>query len=225
MTPTASFLADVTVTRVQASGLSSRFRQVAVKVFNARGIEAFRQWPITYSPDPQEVQVLKARITKSDGSVVDSYQDQEQHMNEPWTGMYYDTRARVLSFPALGVGDTLELVWRLEDTAQENLLSDYFGDVEQISATYPKKLFRYSVEMPQARTLYWNTKGLPAWVKASQKNQDSTTVWTFEAQNVPKIQPEPICQAFPKSPRPCTSPRTKPGTRSENTGGGWCETN
>jgi tetratricopeptide (TPR) repeat protein len=187
----AVFLADVTATRVQASGLSSRFRQVAVKVFNARGIEAFRQWPITYSPDRQEVRILKARITKTDGSVVDSYQDQEQRINEPWTGMYYDARARVLSFPALGIGDTLELVWRLEDTAQENLLSDYFGDVEQVSGTYRKKLFRYSVEMPKARTLYWNTKGLPDWVKTSQKNQENTTVWNFEAQDVPKIQPEP----------------------------------
>ena len=109
----AVYLADVTAVRVQQNGLSSRFQQLAVKVLTDRGVEAFRQWPIQYSPDRQEVRVLKARITKSDGSIVDSYGDQDRHINEPWTGMYYDARARVLSFPALAPGDVLEVQWRL----------------------------------------------------------------------------------------------------------------
>jgi tetratricopeptide (TPR) repeat protein/transglutaminase-like putative cysteine protease len=187
----AIYLADVTAVRVQSSGLSSRFHQVAVKVLNDRGVESFRQWPITYSPDRQEVRVLKARITKSDGSVVDSYGDQDQHMNEPWTGMYYDARARVLSFPALTAGDTLELQWRVEDTAAENLLSDYFGDVDSVQATYPKLRYRYVVEMPKERPLYWNKATLPSWLTTAQVPKDGRVVWRFEASNVPKLVPEP----------------------------------
>jgi len=187
----AVFLADVTSIRVQASGLSSRFHQLAVKVLNDRGVEAFRQWPITYSPDRQEVRVLKARITKPDGSVVDSYGDNDQHMNEPWTGMYYDARARVLSFPALSIGDTLELQWRVEDTALENLLSDYFGDVDSVQGGYPKKRYRFYVEMPQSRPLYWNKASLPAWVKTSQETSAGHVTWKFEANDVPKVIPEP----------------------------------
>ncbi len=187
----AVFLADVTAVRVQTSGLSSRFHQLAVKVLNDRGVESFRQWPITYSPDRQEVRVLKARITKPDGSVVDSYGDNDQHMNEPWTGMYYDARARVLSFPALSVGDVLEVQWRVEDTALENLLSDYFGDVDSVQAGYPKKRYRFIVEMPEKRALYWNKASLPAWVKTSQETQDGRVTWRFEANDVPKLIPEP----------------------------------
>ncbi len=187
----AVYLADVTAVRVQTSGLSSRFHQLAVKVLNGRGVDAFRQWPITYSPDRQEVRVLKARITKPDGSIVDSYGDSDQHMNEPWTGMYYDARARVLSFPALGVGDTLELQWRVEDTALENLLSDYFGDVDSVQGGYPKKRYRYVVEMPKERPLYWNKATLPTFVKTSQENDGARVLWRFEAQDIPKITPEP----------------------------------
>ncbi|MBL8918437.1 MAG: DUF3857 domain-containing protein [Myxococcaceae bacterium] len=184
-------LADVTFVKVQTSGLSSRFQQLAVKVLNQRGVEAFRQLPITYSPDRQEVRVLKARITKPDGSIVDSFGDGERNINEPWTGMYYDARARVLTFPALAPGDVLELQWRLDDTSLDNLLSDYWGDVDAVQATVPKLRYRYLVEMPAARKLAWNAATLPAWVKASQETKGERTLYRFEADDVKKVVPEP----------------------------------
>ncbi|MBX7100541.1 MAG: DUF3857 domain-containing protein [Myxococcaceae bacterium] len=188
----AVILADVTATRVQASGLASRFSQLVVRVQHERGVEAFRQLPIPYSPDRQEVRVLKARLTRPDGSVVESHGDNEQSVNEPWTGMYYDTRARVLTFPALAAGDVLEVQWRLDDTASENLLSDYFGAVDGVQSTFPKRHYRYVVEMPKARPLYWNQVGQPAWFKASQEaSSDGFTAFRFEAAQVPKVVPEP----------------------------------
>ena len=186
----AVFLADVTAVRVQTNGLSSRFHQLAVKVLTDRGVEAFRQLPITYSPDRQEVRVLKARVTKADGSIVDSYGDNDQHMNEPWTGMYYDARARVLSFPALASGDVLEVQWRLEDTALENLLSDYYGDVDSVQAMSPKLRYRYIVEMPKERPLYWNGSTLPKWMVTSKEEVDGRVAWRFEAKQVPRVMAE-----------------------------------
>ncbi len=182
---------DVTAVKVQSSGLSSRFQQLAVKVFNQRGVDAFRQLPITYSPDRQEVRVLKARITKPDGSIVDSFGDGERNINEPWTGMYYDARARVLTFPALAAGDVLELQWRLDDTSLDNLLSDYWGDVDAVQATVPKLRYRFIVDMPAARPLSWNASTLPKWVKASQDTKADRTVYRFEADDVKKVVPEP----------------------------------
>jgi tetratricopeptide (TPR) repeat protein len=184
-------LADVTFVKVQTSGLSSRFQQLAVKVLNQRGVEAFRQLPITWSPDRQEVRVLKARITKPDGSIVDSFGDGERNINEPWTGMYYDARARVLTFPALAPGDVLELQWRLDDTSLDNLLSDYWGDVDAVQATVPKLRYRYLVDMPAARKLAWNAATLPAWVRASQETKGERTLYRFEADDVKKVVPEP----------------------------------
>ncbi len=184
-------LADVTHVRVQSSGLSSRFHQSVVKVLSARGVEAWRTLPITWSPDRQEVRVLKARITKPDGSVVDSFGDEERNINEPWTGMYYDARARLLSFPALAPGDVLEVQWRVEDTSVENLLSDYWGDVELLQGLTPRVHFRYVVDMPTARPLAWNREGLPKWVTASSSAQGDRTLYRFEAHDVPRVVPEP----------------------------------
>ncbi|CAM3083019.1 DUF3857 domain-containing protein [Corallococcus sp. ZKHCc1 1396] len=188
----AVYLVDNTYVRVQKSGLSSRLQQMVVKVLNTRGVDAFRSIPVSYSPDRQEVRVLKARVTKSDGSVVESYGDAERNMNEPWTGMYYDARVRVLSFPSLAVGDTLELTYRLDDTAQDNLLSDYWGDVESVQGVYPKVRFQYVVDMPRERPLYWNKSRL-AGVEQQQSplEDNSRTLYRFGAKHVSKVVPEP----------------------------------
>lgn len=184
-------LAEVTHVRVQQSGLSSRFNQLVVKVLTQRGVDAFRQLPITWSPDRQEVRVLRARITKPDGSVVDSFSEQDRNINEPWTGMYYDARARVLTFPALAPGDVLEVQFRLDDTAVENLLSDYWGDVDALQSIYSRKHYRYTVDMPASRPLYWNASGLPKWVRTTKKTEGERTVYRFEADDVPRVIPEP----------------------------------
>jgi hypothetical protein len=187
----ALILAEVSHIRVQPSGLSSRFSQAVVKVLTQRGVEGWRQLPITWSPDRQEVRVLRARITKPDGSVVDSFGDEERNINEPWSGMYYDARARVLSFSALAPGDVLEVQWRIEDTAIDNLLSDYWGDVDSVQGTSRKLHYRYVVDMPKSRPLAWNAKQLPSWVTTSSKEEGERTIYRFEAKDVAKVVPEP----------------------------------
>ena len=185
-------LVDYNYTRVQPSGLASRFHQLAVKVFNQRGVDAYRSYPITYSPNRQEVRVIRARITKADGAVVDSYGDSDRNINEPWSGMYYDARAKVLSFPQLAAGDTLELQYRLEDTAQENLLSDYWGDVDYVQSTTVKLRYQYFVDMPAARPLFWDKKATPAFLEHSeQKLPEDRVLYRWTGKKVAKVVPEP----------------------------------
>jgi tetratricopeptide (TPR) repeat protein len=185
-------LVDTTYVKVQPSGQSSRFQQVAVKLYTQRGVDQYRSMPISYSPNRQEVRVLKARITKPDGAVVDSYGESDRALNEPWSGMYYDTRAKMLSFPALSPGDLLEVQYRLDDSALENLLSDYWGDVDYVQATTPKVRYQYLVEMPAARTLYWNRAQLPPGIATSKDpEKDGRVLYRFTAKSLAKVIPEP----------------------------------
>ncbi|WP_163996331.1 DUF3857 domain-containing protein [Pyxidicoccus caerfyrddinensis] len=187
----AVYLVDSTYVRVQKSGLSSRLSQMVVKVLNARGVDAFRTLPVTYSPDRQEVRILKARVVKADGSVVESYGENDRNINEPWTGMYYDARAKVLSFPSLAPGDLLELTYRLDDTAQDNLLSDYWGDVESVQGVYPKVRFQYLVDMPKERPLYWNKSKLTGVQGAQEPVDGGRVLYRWNAKHVSKVVPEP----------------------------------
>ena len=185
-------LADITRVRVQQSGLSSRFHQLAVKVYTRRGVDAFRTFPITYSPSREEVRILRARVTKPDGSLVESFGDTNRSLNEPWSGMYYDAQAKVLSFPALAPGDLLELQYRVEDTASDNLLSDYWGDLSYVQGISPKLRWEYVVDMPAGRTLYWNEKTLAPGVSARRESSSAGRVlYRFEARRVSRVTPEP----------------------------------
>ncbi|HVG63878.1 MAG TPA: DUF3857 domain-containing protein [Hyalangium sp.] len=187
----AIYLSESTYVRVQKNGLTSRLHQLVVKVFNQRGVEDFRTQPVAYSPDRQEVKVLRARVIKPNGAVVDSYGDTERNINEPWTGMYYDARAKMLNFPALAPGDVLELQYRIEDTSQDNLLSDYFGEVENIQGVYPKLRFQYLVDMPKERPLYSNAAKVPGLAAKQEELEGGRTLYHWTAKHIPKVVPEP----------------------------------
>ncbi|MBN1208688.1 MAG: DUF3857 domain-containing protein [Myxococcaceae bacterium] len=190
-TEDAVYLVDNLYTRVQKNGLSSQQHQLVVKVNNQRGVEDFRTQPVTYSPDRQEVRILKARITKPDGSVVESYGETERNINEPWTGMYYDARAKMLNFPALAPGDVLELQYRIDDTALDNLLSDYWGEVQTVQSIYPKVRYQYVVDMPRERPLYSNSAKLAGVAHDQEELEGGRVVYRWTAKSVSKIVPEP----------------------------------
>jgi tetratricopeptide (TPR) repeat protein/transglutaminase-like putative cysteine protease len=188
-TEDAVYLVDNLYTHVQKNGLSTQLHQLVVKVNNQRGVEDFRSQPVTYSPDRQDVRILKARITKPDGSVVESYSETERNINEPWTGMYYDARAKMLNFPALAPGDVLELQYRVDDTALDNLLSDYWGEVQTVQSVYPKVRYQYVVDMPRERPLYSNK--LAGIAYDTEELEGGRTAYRWQAKNVSKIVPEP----------------------------------
>ena len=189
----AVVLVDSSLTDVQSNGLSSQFHQMAVRVYTARGVESWRTFPITYSPNREELHIIRAQVIRPDGSRSESFSENDRHINEPWSGMYYDAKAKIISFPGLSPGDTLELIYQLEDTSRENLLSDYWGQIEYVQSLYPKLHYRYEVTLPEARPIYWNASELPAWLSYRRSSSSSGLVrnqWT--AHRIPKLVVEPL---------------------------------
>jgi tetratricopeptide (TPR) repeat protein len=185
----AVILGDLEVTRVQPSGLSATFEQVVVKIVSPRGADAFRRRSIGWDPNRQEVRIERARVHRPDGSVVDAHDESEQSGSEPWYRLYYDTRAKTLSFPALAAGDVLEVAWRVEDVAKENLLSDYWGDVAAVDEGPRKLLFDRVVLVPEGRALY---ASVPAGVSRTERKLEGGLVeHRFVAKDLPRIQTEP----------------------------------
>jgi cellulose synthase operon protein C len=185
----AIVLGDLKVTRVLPSGLSASFSQTVVKVVTQRGADVFRRQSFSWSPDRQEVKVERARIRKPDGTVVETYDESERSASEPWYRLYYDTMTRSLSFPALAPGDVLELAWRIEDTAAENLLSDYFGEITFVEETARKARFDYVLLVPAARTIHAR---VPDGVSHGTRPVAGGLVeHRFTAADVPRVDPEP----------------------------------
>jgi len=178
-------LVDLSVTRVLPSGQASRTVQQIVRVQNPRGVDRWRATSIRYAPDRDAVKVERARVLKADGTIVDAHTEGDRSMNEPWAGLYYDTRARVIGFPSLQPGDVVELVYRTDDVARDNLLGDYFGDVSYIEDTVPTEHWEYVLEMPAGRPIFANQpKG------TAHEESDGGRLHRWVAHDVAKIQPE-----------------------------------
>ena len=134
----AVILSDVSVTKIYPSGLASRVHQTIVRAQTQHGVETSRVFPIEFSPDRQELRLLTARVLKPDGRIVTNYQEATRSLSEPWYDLYYDLREDQVSFPTLEPGDVVEVVYRLDDSARENLLTSDFGDISSSFRTHPR---------------------------------------------------------------------------------------
>jgi len=186
----AEVLSEVIAVKVNPNGTCTRYVQQIARVNSDRGVDQLRASAVSYSPDRQEVSVLRARTYRADGSVVEAHNEGDLNLSEPWAGIYYDARARVVSFPNLAPGDVVELAYRVDDAARDNLLSDYFGDLTMLQGETPKHRLVYILDAPSSRPIYANTPQLkPAEVEKS--DHDGTTLYRWAWNEIPKIVPEP----------------------------------
>ena len=186
----AVILSQLTAIKVHPSGLASRFHQLIARAQTERGVDILRQHWVSYADDRQALKILAARIHRPDGSIRESFTQQERSLSDPSTRLFYDARARLIRFPALSPGDTLELTYRLDDTAGDNLLSDYFGDVRAVQGELFKERFDYLVEMPAGRDLFAGESRI-ALDKSEETLPDGGKRHRFSAREVPRFVPEP----------------------------------
>ena len=187
----AIVLGDLKVTRVFPSGLSATFTQLVVRVVTQRGVDAWRSWSTDYSADRQEVRVDRARIVKPDGGVVESFHETDKSASEPWYRLYYDTRRRTLSFPALAPGDLLEIAVRTDDVASQNLLADYFGDLVYLGDGMRKVRADYVLLVPEGRRIFANDAALPNVTRSERALPGGVVERRWTARDVARIRPEP----------------------------------
>ena len=183
-------LADLNVVKVFPNGLSSRTRQLVLRALTPRGVDHSRSQSVQFSPDRQSVRVEKARLFRKDGSVLESKSEGERSLSEPWYGLYYDVRAKVVSYPQLQAGDVLELVTRVDDSGT-NFFADYFGDFAYLQGTARKQNVRYVLLGPAGRTFYSATGGLPDLKRTEGKLPDGGTLLRFDGEDVPRVVLEP----------------------------------
>lgn len=182
-------LVDLTAVRVLPSGQASRTVQTIVQVRTQRGVDRYRSSMVRYAPGRDALKIKRARVLREDGTIVDSHTESDRSLNEPWSGLYYDARASVIGFPSLAVGDTVELVYRLDDIARDNLLSDYFGDVDFLADTVPTVDWEYVAEMPRGRPLFSNAPGEAA--RSEEAREGGATLYRWSARDLPRLIPEP----------------------------------
>ncbi len=183
-------LADLSVVKVYGNGLASRTHQIVLRALTPRGVEQSRTQAIQFSPERTQIRVEQARIFRVGGQVLESRSEGERNLSEPWYGLYYDVRAKIVSFTQLQPGDVLELVVRLDD-AGSNYFSDYFGDLAWMQGGAPRLHSDYLLLGPPGKIFYSAAAPLANLTRTEDKLPDGGTRLRFSAHHVPRVAPEP----------------------------------
>ena len=182
-------LQQLTVNTVYPNGLGSSFHQSAFQIHDEEGARQLRTFSIQYDPGTQRVDLRRARVFRGE-RVLEATELYEQQLGEPWYRIYYDTRAKVVVFPDLEPGDTVEVQWRVDDVAHRNLFADYYGDLSYLQGRSPIRHLEYVLITPRARGFYFNEPRL-AGLQRSVEEEGERRVYRFYADDVSPLRGEP----------------------------------
>jgi tetratricopeptide (TPR) repeat protein len=182
----ARWLLDLTVTRVLPSGLSSRFRQMAVEILDDEGARTFRSHGVAFVPGEQHVTLRRARVWRTDGTAEEASGRHLQQLNEPQVGMYYDEQAEVIELPRLRPGDVVEYAYRVDDVAWRNVMGDYWGDIALLQGEHPRRRVVYVLVHPAARQVSVEQPQLPS-LDYDRSCDETECTLRWEALEVPPL--------------------------------------
>lgn len=183
-------LRDLQVTTVYPSGLSSTFRQVVFQPLTEEAAVSARQYAFGYQADRQVVQLRAGRVYRSDGRIDETIETSEGPADNPAIAMYTSARVYYVQFPRLEVGDVVELRYRIEEVAPDNVFADYFGEVRYMQSSEPARNMEYVVIAPASRKLVFGASSLPGLQREELTKGDSR-VYRFFAPDVRPVMPEP----------------------------------
>src|SRR5438094_1563254 len=101
-----------TTCRFENDGTGRRDLYMRVKVQNEAAVQAFGQLAFAYNSASERMDVVLARVMKSDGTIVTASADAVQDLSSAVqhdAPVYTDTREKHITVPGLRTGDVLEL--------------------------------------------------------------------------------------------------------------------
>jgi len=182
-------LVDQRVVHVFSNGLASTYTQQAFHVHTRSGADMLRVTNLAYSPDAESVEVIRASVTKPDGSRRELFDTRDFGPPSGPAAMYFDVRTRSIAFQNVEPGDVLQLEYVISDIAYRNIFDDYFGDIWFAQDFRPRVFGRYVVSVPETRTLYINTDAtqLGTW---SEQHEDARVTHVYEVRDAPRVRRE-----------------------------------
>jgi transglutaminase-like putative cysteine protease len=185
---------DKQVVRVHRNGLSERFVQRLVHVRTEQAAREQQEFYVRYTPGAHDVEIRRAQVYRKSAAgqieVSEANARDDRDMSEPWYGLYYDNRAEVVVFEGLKPGDVLEVQYTLADVSPENALSDYFGDIDFVAETIPKRRWEYVLIAPAERSFFFNQPRV-AGLERKEERRGGEVIHRFSAKDIGRVETEP----------------------------------
>lgn len=183
---THSVLLQNKVIKVQKNGLASRFEQVVLRIENENGRQRFRRISRAYYVGEQHVTVSSVKVSKKDGQVVEVPGGESYDWGAGEFG-YYSSYG--VSLPPLEIGDVVEAHFRIDDLKM-GFFGDFFQDSQEFRDTVPVQQSRLIYILPNERAFYFREHEL-ANVQKQVRKSEAGAIYSYVAENVEKLEPEP----------------------------------
>ncbi|MBI5487064.1 MAG: DUF3857 domain-containing protein [Deltaproteobacteria bacterium] len=186
------------VDQIHDNGLSSRFGQWFTLVQTTDGAEQYRWAQVAYTPGEEDFELLRAIVHKPDGHS----EDYETHYPMSFGGGYYfsDAGAEAIGFPRLGVGDVLEVRYRIDGRSRQNKFGEHFSNEIGVLNSETTDRFRYALVAPEDKQLYVHLPEGFAFAQ-DETHENGEAVRVYEATDLPGIPDEPNAPPFPELAR------------------------
>jgi len=186
--PDASYciLLDQKIVKVNPDGTSSYTVHMITKILQDTGVEGNSYNEIDFLPGQDRVEILKARVIRADGSVLESSEIGERPAFSDGS-VYSDYHYKTVSLGGVGKGTIVELKYRV-DTFGKNIFADYFGDIFVMQDRVPVKQSKYVVILPAGKNLYYTKNKLGT--EPEVKTDKNETVYIWSGRDIPGIKSE-----------------------------------
>jgi cellulose synthase operon protein C len=177
-------LADIRVQELFSNGLDRVHVQQIFSIGSEAAIDAHRITSIRYSPSTEALRVLRARLWKRDGQVLEAQDLGDREPAETSGAMYHDARTRQLRFASIELGDMVEVEYTLAPLERSSPYGNYFGELVFFRGRSAAKLKRYVLVAPARQTIYTHAERVsPPEVLA----QGNSSILIWEARNMAAV--------------------------------------
>ncbi len=174
-------LSEVRIQRLSASYLSSTHVQKVMAIASLSEAERYEVQSIRYSPESEQLTVLRAEILRADGSRLEAEDLGDSPVGDAQSAMYYDVRARNIRFTHLQPGDVMELDYRALPLQKENPYGRYFAELVSFGSELHEELQRYVLIAPKQLPVYYGQKDVTA---PQQTSSAASNVYRWEDHDI-----------------------------------------
>jgi tetratricopeptide (TPR) repeat protein len=156
---------------VYPKGASEYMREIAVKAFNSRGVDAFKEFDVGFNSYTESLTIEKAVVIKA------------KDLSE----VKADINKNKIVFKSFEAGDMMYVKWHVKNY-YSGKLSDHFWDEINFNGYIPKKLVRYSLLVPKNMPFTYTMQYGDAKPVIDTLQEGLRYSWTME--NLPSIKQE-----------------------------------
>lgn len=186
---------DQTIVKVSPNGLAQEVSQRVDRVLTADGIDSARAHRVSFQMGDERVDILRVRVYKADGTISEDFDQWQSGGSRKGSTTYNDTGYVNVRANNVGVGDLVEVRWRMSQVANSNFRGDYFGDIAYLQGGRPIGFERYAVIYPADWNLYFRPPALPhdkvENTYPDGREASGVKITSFEMKNVPHVETDP----------------------------------